>query len=98
MRYTTFGHRAGLRVSEYALGTANFGTGWGAGCRARRGPPHLRLSESVNDGRLWCVMTNTGVWNGGSSPHQLCHSWSCQGPRCGPNVLRPMISAPMLRA
>ncbi|WP_405658240.1 aldo/keto reductase [Streptomyces sp. NBC_01166] len=31
MRYTAFGHRAGLRVSEYALGTANFGTGWGAG-------------------------------------------------------------------
>lgn len=31
MRCTTFGHRTGLRVSEYALGTANFGTGWGAG-------------------------------------------------------------------
>lgn len=31
MRYTTFGHRTGLRVSEYALGTAKFGTGWGAG-------------------------------------------------------------------
>ncbi|MGW6582093.1 hypothetical protein ACWF76_22395 [Streptomyces globisporus] len=31
MRYTSFGHRTGLRVSEYALGTANFGTGWGAG-------------------------------------------------------------------
>lgn len=34
----------------------------------------------------------------GSSPHQPCHSWSCQGPRWGPNLLRPMISAPMLRA
>ncbi|MEU8652080.1 hypothetical protein [Streptomyces sp. NPDC048737] len=31
MRYTTFGHRTGLRVSAYAPGTANFGTGWGAG-------------------------------------------------------------------
>ncbi|GEB54403.1 aldo/keto reductase [Streptomyces gardneri] len=31
MRCTTFGHRTGLCVSEYALGTANFGTGWGAG-------------------------------------------------------------------
>ncbi|WOQ15603.1 aldo/keto reductase [Raineyella sp. W15-4] len=31
MRYTTFGRRSGLRVSEYALGTGNFGTGWGAG-------------------------------------------------------------------
>lgn len=31
MRYTTFGRRSGLRVSELALGTANFGTGWGHG-------------------------------------------------------------------
>ncbi|MFD0440941.1 aldo/keto reductase [Streptomyces chartreusis] len=31
MRYTTFGRATGLRVSEYALGTGNFGTGWGAG-------------------------------------------------------------------
>ncbi|GGU03846.1 hypothetical protein [Streptomyces lateritius] len=31
MRYTAFGRKTGLRVSEYALGTANFGTGWGAG-------------------------------------------------------------------
>lgn len=31
MRYTTFGARTGLRVSQYALGTGNFGTGWGAG-------------------------------------------------------------------
>jgi aryl-alcohol dehydrogenase-like predicted oxidoreductase len=31
MLYTTFGRKTGLRVSEYALGTANFGTGWGAG-------------------------------------------------------------------
>ena len=26
MRYQTFGRHTGLRVSEYALGTANFGT------------------------------------------------------------------------
>jgi aryl-alcohol dehydrogenase-like predicted oxidoreductase len=31
MRYTTFGRRTGLRVSEYGLGTGNFGTGWGTG-------------------------------------------------------------------
>lgn len=31
MRYTTFGRRTGLRVSEYALGAANFGTGWATG-------------------------------------------------------------------
>ncbi|MEV7779609.1 aldo/keto reductase [Kitasatospora sp. NPDC088351] len=31
MHYTTFGRATGLRVSEYALGTANFGTLWGGG-------------------------------------------------------------------
>ncbi|MEE1753044.1 aldo/keto reductase [Streptomyces sp. SP18CS02] len=31
MRYTAFGRRTGPRVSEYALGTANAGTRWGAG-------------------------------------------------------------------
>ncbi len=31
MHYTTFGRRSGLRVSELALGTGNFGTGWGHG-------------------------------------------------------------------
>jgi aryl-alcohol dehydrogenase-like predicted oxidoreductase len=31
MRYTTFGRRTGLRVSEYALGTGNFGTSWSSG-------------------------------------------------------------------
>src|SRR6185437_1613555 len=33
--------------------------------------------------------------NTGSSPHQPFHSSSCHGPRCGPNLLRPMISAPI---
>lgn len=31
MKYTTFGRNTGLRVSELALGTGNFGTGWGYG-------------------------------------------------------------------
>ncbi len=31
MRYTTFGRRTGLRISEYALGTGNFGTVFAAG-------------------------------------------------------------------
>src|SRR5918995_3364786 len=31
MRYKIFGRRAGLRVSEVALGAANFGTRWGHG-------------------------------------------------------------------
>lgn len=56
------------------------------------------VSDSVIAGRLWWVITNTGVWKGGFSPHQPCHSWFSQGPRWGPNLLRPMISAPMLRA
>ncbi|MFD3582566.1 aldo/keto reductase [Streptomyces sp. NPDC058683] len=34
MRYTTFGRRSGLRVSEYALGTGNFGTVWASGTDA----------------------------------------------------------------
>lgn len=31
MRYLTFGRNNGLRVSEFALGTGNFGTRWGTG-------------------------------------------------------------------
>ncbi|MBN3134260.1 aldo/keto reductase [Pectobacterium punjabense] len=31
MKYSTFGRNTGLRVSELALGTGNFGTGWGYG-------------------------------------------------------------------
>lgn len=31
MKYTTLGRKSGLRVSELALGTGNFGTGWGHG-------------------------------------------------------------------
>ena len=34
MRYTTYGRRSGLRVSEYALGTGNFGTAWSSGTDA----------------------------------------------------------------
>jgi aryl-alcohol dehydrogenase-like predicted oxidoreductase len=34
VRYTTFGRRTGLRVSEYALGTGNFGTSWVSGTGA----------------------------------------------------------------
>ncbi|MCJ0893123.1 aldo/keto reductase [Rhodococcus sp. ARC_M12] len=34
MRYTTFGRRSGLRVSEFALGTGNFGTSWSSGTDA----------------------------------------------------------------
>ena len=37
------------------------------------------------------------VWKGGLSPHHPSQSRFSHGPRCGPNLLRPMISAPILR-
>ena len=80
-----FGHANPGELMAWAIATAGFpSVKWNV------------VSDSENDGRRWWVMTNTGVWNGGSSPHQPSHSWSAHGPRCGPNLLRPMISAPML--
>jgi aryl-alcohol dehydrogenase-like predicted oxidoreductase len=38
MRQQAFGRLSGLRVSEYALGAGNFGTGWGTGAE----PPEAR--------------------------------------------------------
>ena len=35
MRYRLLGRKTGLRVSELALGTGNFGTGWGHGAERR---------------------------------------------------------------
>ena len=46
MRYLTFGRGNGLRVSEYALGTATFGTRWGAG--SERGET-ARMLERFGD-------------------------------------------------
>ena len=69
-----------------------------AGDSTSAGSPETKwnvVSPRVNEGRAWWVRTKTGVWNGGSSPHQPCHCSSSHGPRCGPNLLRPMISAPM---
>ena len=42
MRYKIFGRRTGLRVSELALGTGNFGTGWSHG--AERVPNSMERS------------------------------------------------------
>jgi hypothetical protein len=43
------------------------------------------------------VTTKTGLWKGGSSPHHPGHGSSPHGPRlAGPNLPRPMISAPTL--
>ena len=43
MRYTTMGAGSGLRVSEYALGTSNFGTKWATGA-------DLSASKEIFDG------------------------------------------------
>lgn len=48
MRYTTFGRRTGLRISEYALGTANFGTSWGSG--AERGAARAMFDRFAEAG------------------------------------------------
>eukprot|EP01132_Coremiostelium_polycephalum_P022489 gene22489-26696_t len=45
MRNKVFGRRSGLRVSELALGTANFGTGWGHGAEREE-------SKQIYDGYL----------------------------------------------
>lgn len=42
MRYSTFGRRTGLRVSEYALGTGNFGTVFAAASDLDEAPLILR--------------------------------------------------------
>ena len=52
------------------------------------------VSESVSGSRSWWVSTKTGMWNGGSSPHQPCQGSSPHGPGPPPNLPRPMISAP----
>lgn len=36
MRYKLFGSHTGLRVSQYVLGTGNFGTRWGHGTEPAR--------------------------------------------------------------
>ena len=44
--------------------------------------------------RSWWVRTKTGVWKGGSSPHQPSQGCSPQGPGPPPNILRPITVAP----
>src|SRR5215211_5712490 len=53
------------------------------------------VSERISGSRSWCVRTKTGLRKGGSSPHHPRHGSSPHGPRvAGPNLPRPMISAP----
>ena len=53
------------------------------------------VPPSISSGsRSWWVRTKTGVWKGGSSPHQPSQGSSPQGPGPPPNMLRPMMVAP----
>ena len=54
------------------------------------------VPPSISTGsRSWWVMTNVSVWYGGLSPHQPFQDPSPQSPPpIGPNILRPMITAP----
>ena len=54
------------------------------------------VPPSISSGsRGWCVITKTGVWKGGSSPHHPFHGSSPQGPSPPPNMCRPITVAPM---
>jgi hypothetical protein len=49
------------------------------------------VPRSIASGsRGWWVRTKTGVWNGGSSPHQPFQP-SSHGPSPPPNIPRPMM-------
>lgn len=50
MRYKVFGRRTGLRVSELALGTGNFGTGWGHGVFSAEQVARLDAASEVELG------------------------------------------------
>ncbi len=50
---------------------------------------------NFNGSRSWWVRTKTGMWNGGSSPHQPSNGSSPHGPSWPLNILRPMITAPL---
>ena len=81
-----------MRISPPAAASRARARAW-AGLASRKWnvvPPFI-----WTEGRGWWVRTKTGVWNGGFSPHQPFHSWSGQGPWWGPNLPRPMISAPI---
>jgi aryl-alcohol dehydrogenase-like predicted oxidoreductase len=59
MRNKLFGRRTGLRVSELALGTGNFGIGWGYGADREEAKrifePLFRASSSVA-ATLGCII------------------------------------------
>ena len=51
-------------------------------------PPSL-----TSGSRSWWVMTKTGMWNGGSSPHQPSHGFASHDPS-PPNMFLPITVAP----
>lgn len=67
MQYTTFGRRSGLRVSQLALGTGNFGTGWGHGAEKSE-------ARAIFDGYLAAggnFIDSADIYQGGQSEQLL---------------------------
>jgi aryl-alcohol dehydrogenase-like predicted oxidoreductase len=67
MKYKVFGRNSGLRVSELALGTANFGTGWGHGAEPEEAKKIF--DRYVNAGGNFFDTAN--VYQGGESEDLL---------------------------
>jgi aryl-alcohol dehydrogenase-like predicted oxidoreductase len=67
MKYTTLGRKSGLRVSELALGTGNFGTGWGHGAEPAEAKKIFDLY--VNEGGNFIDTAN--VYQSGQSEQLL---------------------------
>jgi aryl-alcohol dehydrogenase-like predicted oxidoreductase len=65
MRYSTFGGRTGLRVSQLALGTGNFGTRWGPKSGANRADATIMFNAFVDAGGTF-VDTADGYQSGES--------------------------------
>src|SRR4051812_43747422 len=67
LKTITFGRRTGLRVSELALGTGNFGTGWGHGADKAE-------ARSMFDGYLAAggnFIDSADVYQGGQAEQML---------------------------
>lgn len=67
MKYKVFGRNSGLRVSELALGTGNFGTGWGHGAEPEEAKKIF--DRYVNAGGNFFDTAN--VYQGGESENLL---------------------------
>ncbi len=57
MRYKLFGNHTGLRVSELALGTASFGTGWGYGAEREQAQKLFDMYADTGGNFIDCADT-----------------------------------------